>query len=165
MADWDPRTNGTLRGFLIVVAAAAALTAAGTAGDLTVAVVFLVLRVAFIVVIGIVLFGLWRRNREDIASWPLRVRIVFYGGAALALVNLAAAQAIVIGQVAVGLLLLSDGRRTTDELHYAYGTFALLAVLSPWLYAPPVPARRLLWFVGASLFAAALSVRAYTTSS
>jgi hypothetical protein len=78
---------------------------------------------------------------------------------------LAAAQAIVIGQVAVGLLLLSDGRRTTDELHYAYGTFALLAVLSPWLYAPPVPARRLLWFVGASLFAAALSVRAYTTSS
>ena len=91
MADWDPRTNGTLRGFLIVVAAAAALTAAGTAGDVTVAVVFLVLRIAFIVVIGIVLFGLWRRNREDIASWPLRVRIVFYGGAALALVNLAAA--------------------------------------------------------------------------
>jgi hypothetical protein len=78
---------------------------------------------------------------------------------------LAAAQAVVIGQVAVGLLLLSDGRRTADELHYAYGTFALLAVLAPWLYAPPVPARRLLWFVGASLFAAALSVRAYTTSS
>ncbi len=78
---------------------------------------------------------------------------------------LAAAQAIVIGQVAVGLLLLSDGRRTPDELHYAYGAFALLAALSPWLYAPPVPARRLLWFVGASLLAAALSVRAYTTSS
>ena len=78
---------------------------------------------------------------------------------------LAAAQAIVIAQVAVGLLLLSDGRRTADDLHYAYGTFALLATLSPWLYAPPVPARRLLWFVGASLVAAALSVRAYTTSS
>lgn len=78
---------------------------------------------------------------------------------------LAGAQAIVIAQVAVGLLLLSEGRRTADELHYAYGTFALLAVLSPWLYAPPVPARRLLWFVGASFLAAALSVRAYTTSS
>ena len=77
---------------------------------------------------------------------------------------LAAAQAVVIGQVAVGLLLLSDGRRADDDLHYAYGTFALLAVLSPWLYAPPVPARRLLWFVGASFFAGALSVRAYTTS-
>ena len=91
MADWDPRTNGTLRGFLIIVAIAAALTAAGTAGVVTMAVVFLVLRIAFIVVIAIVLVRLWRRNREDIATWPLRARIVFYGGAALALVNLVAA--------------------------------------------------------------------------
>ncbi len=78
---------------------------------------------------------------------------------------LAAAQAIVIAQVAFGLLLLSDGRRTADDLHYLYGVLALGAVLSPWLYAPPVPARRLLWFVGASLFATALSVRAYTTAT
>jgi len=78
---------------------------------------------------------------------------------------LAAAQALVIAQVALGLLLLSDDLRTTDRLHYAYGTFALLAVLSPWLYAPPVPARRLAWFTGASLVAGALAVRAYTTSS
>ena len=78
---------------------------------------------------------------------------------------LAAAQALVIGQVALGLLLLSDDRRTADELHYLYGLLALAAVLSPWLYAPPVPARRLAWFTGASLVAAALSVRAYTTAS
>ncbi len=78
---------------------------------------------------------------------------------------LAAAQALVIAQVAFGLLLLSDEARTADRLHYAYGTFALLAVLSPWLYAPPVPARRLAWFTGASLVAGALAVRAYTTSS
>ena len=91
MADWDPRTNGTLRGLLIVVAVAAALTAAGTAGSLTLAVVLTVLRIAFIVVIAIVLFGLWRRNRDDIGTWPLRARVVFYGGAALALVNLVAA--------------------------------------------------------------------------
>ncbi len=77
---------------------------------------------------------------------------------------LAGAQAVLIAQVALGLLLLSDGRRTGDELHYLYGVLALFAVLSPWLYAPPVPARRLLWFSGASLFAAALSVRAYTTA-
>ena len=77
---------------------------------------------------------------------------------------LAAAQALVIAQVALGLLLLSDGQRTTDELHYLYGFLALAAVLSPWLYAPPVPARRLLWFTGAALFATALSVRAYTTA-
>jgi hypothetical protein len=76
---------------------------------------------------------------------------------------LAFAQAIVIAQVAIGLLLLSEDARAPDRLHYAYGTFALLAVLSPWLYAPPVPARRLAWFAGATLLAAALSVRAYTT--
>jgi hypothetical protein len=77
---------------------------------------------------------------------------------------LAAAQSLVIAQVALGLLLLSDERRTADDLHYLYGVLALLAVLSPWLYAPPVPARRLLWFAGASLVAGALSVRAYTTA-
>jgi EamA domain-containing membrane protein RarD len=78
---------------------------------------------------------------------------------------LALAQALVIAQVALGLLLLSDDRRTADDLHYLYGALALLAVLSPWLYAPPVPARRLLWFVGATLFATALSVRAYATAT
>jgi hypothetical protein len=77
---------------------------------------------------------------------------------------LAAAQALVIGQVGIGLLLLSEGRRSEDELHYLYGLLALLAILSPWLYAPPVPARRLAWFTGASLFATALAVRAYTTA-
>jgi hypothetical protein len=78
---------------------------------------------------------------------------------------LALSQTIIIAQVALGLLLLSDGKRAPDELHYLYGTLALLASLSPWLYAPPVPARRLAWFVGATLFATALSVRAYTTAS
>jgi hypothetical protein len=78
---------------------------------------------------------------------------------------LAAGQALLIAQVALGLLLLSDGRRAADRLHYLYGVLALVAALSPWLYAPPVPARRLAWFVGATLFATALSVRAYTTST
>jgi hypothetical protein len=77
---------------------------------------------------------------------------------------LAAGQALLIAQVALGLLLLSDGRRAPDELHYLYGGLALCAALAPWLYAPPVPARRLAWFVGATLFATALAVRAYTTS-
>lgn len=91
MADWNPRTNGTLRGFLVIVVVAAALTAAGAAGDVTLALVFLILRIAFIVVIALVLFRLWRRNREDIAMWPARARVVFYGAAALALVDIAAA--------------------------------------------------------------------------
>ena len=77
---------------------------------------------------------------------------------------LAAGQILLIAQVALGLLLLGDGRRAPDELHYLYGALALGAALSPWLYAPPIPARRLAWFVGATLFATALAVRAYTTS-
>ncbi|HSK16926.1 MAG TPA: hypothetical protein VK915_12265 [Gaiellaceae bacterium] len=76
---------------------------------------------------------------------------------------LALAQALLIGQVATGLLLLSGGSSSPDRLHAVYGTLALLAALSPWVYAPPVPARRLAWFSGAAFLATALSVRAYTT--
>ena len=77
---------------------------------------------------------------------------------------LALAQTLVVAQVGLGLLLLSDHRRASDHLHYAYGTFALLAVLSPWLYAPSEPRARLLWFSVATLIAGALAVRAYMTA-
>ena len=78
---------------------------------------------------------------------------------------LALAQIVLIAQVGLGLLLLSDHRRAAHKLHYAYGTLALAAVLAPWLYAPEEPRRRLAWFGGATLVAAALAVRAYLTSS
>jgi hypothetical protein len=78
---------------------------------------------------------------------------------------LALAQTLIVAQVALGLLLLSDHRRAADHLHYAYGTFALLAVLSPWLYAPADPRARLLWFAVATLVGAALGVRAYMTAT
>lgn len=73
-------------------------------------------------------------------------------------------QTLLVAQIGLGLLLLSDDRRASAELHYAYGTFALLAVLSPWFYAPKEPRRRLAWFSVATFVAAALAVRAYTTS-
>ena len=77
---------------------------------------------------------------------------------------LALAQTLVVAQVALGLLLLSSHHRAPDRLHYAYGTFSLLAVLSPWLYAPAEPRRRLAWFAGATLVGGALAVRAYMTA-
>src|SRR4051794_7001580 len=77
---------------------------------------------------------------------------------------LALAQTLVVAQVGIGLVLLSDDRRAGDRLHYAYGTFALLCVLSPWLYAPGEPRARLLWFAVATLVGGALAVRAYTTA-
>jgi hypothetical protein len=76
---------------------------------------------------------------------------------------LAFAQTLLVAQVGVGLLLLADDRRAPDDLHYAYGTLSLVAVLAPWLYAPGEPRRRLVWFAVATLLAAALAVRALLT--
>src|SRR5437588_12186678 len=78
---------------------------------------------------------------------------------------LALAQTLLVAQVGLGLLLLSEHKRAADRLHYAYGMFALLCVLAPWLYAPTDPRARLLWFAVATLVAAALAVRAYTTAT
>src|SRR5260370_37987337 len=50
---------------------------------------------------------------------------------------LALAQTLVIAQAAIGLLLLSSHHRAMDRLHYLYGGFAPLSVLSPWVYATP----------------------------
>jgi hypothetical protein len=77
---------------------------------------------------------------------------------------LALVQTLLVAQVGLGLLLLSDDRRAPDDLHYAYGTLALAAVLAPWLYAPAEPRRRLGWFVGATLVAGLLAGRAYMTA-
>jgi hypothetical protein len=77
---------------------------------------------------------------------------------------LALVQTLLVAQVGLGLLLVSDGRRAPDQLHYAYGTLSLVAVLAPWMYAPTEPRRRLAWFTGATLLAGALATRAYLTS-
>jgi hypothetical protein len=78
---------------------------------------------------------------------------------------LALAQTLLIAQVGLGLLLLSDDRRTSDDLHYVYGSLSLGALLVPWLYAPASGARRLAWFAGTSALAAALAVRAFMTGA
>jgi len=78
---------------------------------------------------------------------------------------LALAQTLIVAQVGVGLLLLSDDRRAADQLHYIYGTLSLGAVLTPWFYAPAEPRRRLGWFAACSALAAALAVRAFMTGS
>jgi hypothetical protein len=74
-------------------------------------------------------------------------------------------QTALIAQAGVGLLLLSDGRRAPDRLHYAYGAFALGVVLAPWFYAPENAPKRLLWFSGTTLLAGALAVRSFMTGS
>jgi hypothetical protein len=78
---------------------------------------------------------------------------------------IALAQTLVVAQVLLGLLLLADHRQAAESLHYAYGTFALLCLFAPWLYAPSQPRARLLWFAISTLVAGALSVRAYMTAT
>ena len=76
---------------------------------------------------------------------------------------LALAQTLLVAQVALGLLLLSDGRESAEPLHYAYGSLSLGAILVPWFYAPATGPKRLAWFAGMSALAAALAVRAFMT--
>lgn len=90
-------------------------------------------------------------------------RGVAVGGATVHL--LALPQTLLVAQAAFGLLLLSGQHRAADRLHYVYGAVALGVVLSPWFYAPSDPRRRLLWFSGSALVAAALGVRGYMTGS
>jgi len=78
---------------------------------------------------------------------------------------LALAQTLLVAQVGIGLLLLSDHHRAPHRLHYLYGTLSLLAALAPWLYAPAERRARLAWFAGATLVAGALAVRAYMTGT
>jgi len=87
------------------------------------------------------------------------------GAGALVSHALVLAQTLLIGQAAVGLLLLSDGKRAPDKLHYSYGAFALGVALSPWFYAPGTGSKRLLWFSGMTFVAGALAVRAFMTGS
>ena len=78
---------------------------------------------------------------------------------------IALAQTLVVAQVLFGLILLAEHKRAADRLHYAYGTFALLALFAPFMYAPEDPRARLLWFGIAALLAGALGVRAYMTAT
>jgi hypothetical protein len=77
---------------------------------------------------------------------------------------LALAQTLVVGEVALGLLLLGDDRHAERGEHYMYGSLALLSLAWPWFYAPAEPRRRLAWFSGATALAAVLAVRAYMTA-
>jgi hypothetical protein len=76
----------SLRAFGILVLIAAAITALQLGTGLVVILAFL--QILFLLAIAYVLFVLWRRRREEIAMWSLRSRLVFYGGAFLAMADI-----------------------------------------------------------------------------
>jgi hypothetical protein len=78
--------NPTLRGFGIIVLIAAVITAFQLQVGLEVVLAFL--NILFLLALAYVLFLLWRSRREEISMWSTRSRAVFYGAAALAVVNI-----------------------------------------------------------------------------
>jgi small-conductance mechanosensitive channel len=80
------RMNPTLRGFLIIAAIAGVIVVLQL--QRTVVALLLIARIVFILAITFFVYLIWRERREEIAAWPLRARIVFYGAATLAIADL-----------------------------------------------------------------------------
>ena len=64
----------------IVAVVSAALTAAGQGGRVA-GILFLVLRIRFLLVLAGIAFSVWRQNRGTFGLMPLRSRILLYGSA------------------------------------------------------------------------------------
>ena len=66
--------NTLWRNLAIVGLIAAALTAAGEAGGRVTEILFLILRVAFLIALGWLAWTVWRQNRGTFRLMPLRRR-------------------------------------------------------------------------------------------
>jgi hypothetical protein len=82
------RINPTLRGFLIIAAIALLVMALNLYVALLT--VSMLMSIAFFLAIAFFLYLVWRERRADIAMWPTRARVVFYGAVVLMLVDVAA---------------------------------------------------------------------------
>jgi len=80
--------NRTLRGFAILVLISIGIVALRL--EATLSALYVVARIAFVIAIAFFLYLLWREHRSDIQAWPGRARAVFYGAAALIVVDIAA---------------------------------------------------------------------------
>jgi uncharacterized membrane protein YhhN len=76
----------TLRGFLIIAAIAVVIVALSLQPTLTA--LFLLVRIAFFLAIAFFIYLVWRERRSDIALWPRRAYVAFYGAALLAVASL-----------------------------------------------------------------------------
>ncbi len=79
------RINPTLRGLLIIAAIAAIVVVFQL--ETTVTVLVLLARIAFFLAIAYFVFLMWREQRDGIATWPGRARVVFYGAAIVAVAD------------------------------------------------------------------------------
>jgi hypothetical protein len=71
-----------LRNLGIVGLVAAGLTAAGQAGSTATAILFLIVRIAFLIALGWLAWTIWRQNRGTFRLMPLRSQVMLYGSVA-----------------------------------------------------------------------------------
>ena len=80
--------NPTVRGLGIVALIAVTIVVLNL--YVALATVTVLMRIAFFLAIAFVLYLFWRERRSDIATWPNRAQVAFYGGAAVILASFAA---------------------------------------------------------------------------
>ncbi len=85
MSFWN-RMNRTVRGFVII--GLVALVVVVLQLQATLAALSLIVSIAFFLAIAYFVFLVWRERRNDIDVWPTRARVVFYGAAALIVLDL-----------------------------------------------------------------------------
>ena len=80
--------NGTVRGFIVILAIAAVVFVLNLEGTLVS--LSLILQIVFFLAIAVVLYMFWRdRMRHEIETWSTRSNRVFYGSAVLIIVDFA----------------------------------------------------------------------------
>jgi hypothetical protein len=114
----------TLRGFLIIAAIAAIVVALSLQSTLTA--LFLLVQIAFFLAIAFFIYLVWREQRGNIALWPRRTYVAFYGAAILAVAALgvyfwrgASGLDAVAFLVILALSAFSMWRVWRDQHHYA----------------------------------------------
>jgi small-conductance mechanosensitive channel len=78
--------NPTVRGFLIIGLIALAVVVLNLYQ--TLASLYVLARIAFLLAIAFFFYLLWRERREEIAVWPTRSKFALYGGAALIVLDI-----------------------------------------------------------------------------
>ena len=89
MGHWWSELNGTVRGFIIILAIATVVFVLNLEGALIS--LSLLLQIVFFLAIAVVLYMFWRdRMRHEVDTWSQRSRWVFYGSALLIILDFAA---------------------------------------------------------------------------
>jgi hypothetical protein len=88
MRGFGGRLNPTVRGFLLIALVALVIVVLQLQATLTA--LYLVAQIAFLLAIAYFVYLVWRERRSDIATWPARARVAFYGAAVLIVADIAA---------------------------------------------------------------------------